>query len=141
MFAAARGPCFFGGCTELCCDSKFGISVAGKDATVSELHQLPFGDFASITKKKPDSFSSAMRELFTDSDAYEVVFHSKDITPQQKANVLLSMVQLDYMFFERDNDMVKFDYGSDGPEITVTLCNCFVCGCICPCEVTFKKSG
>ena len=101
MFAATRGPCLFGGCSEFCVDTRFAISTARHGMTVDELHTLPFGDFATITKKKPNSFSGAMRELFTDSDIYEIQFISKDITPQQKANILLSMAHYDYMFFER----------------------------------------
>ena len=127
MFAATRGPCFFGGCSEFCCDTAFGISVARPGQSVKELHQLPFGDFATITKKKPNSFGGAMRELFTDSDIYEVTFVSKDITPQQKANILSSMVHLDYVFFERDNDMIY----CDGQDLHIVICNCFMYGCIC----------
>ena len=101
MFAAARGPCLFGGCSEFCNDSRFGLSVATPGMTVDQLHELPFGDFAHITKKKPSTFTGGLREAFTDSDIYEVEFVSKNITPQQKANILASMVHLDYMFFER----------------------------------------
>ena len=137
MFAATRGPCFFGGCSEFCCDSKFGISVAHPGQTVEELHKLPFGDFATITKKKPNSFTGALRELFTDSDIYEVHFVSKDITPQQKANILASMVHLDYVFFERDNDMIY----CDGQDLHIVFCNCFVYGCICPCECVISPNS
>jgi len=101
MFAAARGPCFFGGCSELCCDSHFGISVATPGSDLKTIHQLPFGDFASIQKIKPKSLGAAARELFTDSDIYEVHFHNKSITAQQKANILGTMIHMDYMFFER----------------------------------------
>ena len=125
-FAALRGPCFFGGCSEFCCDSAFGISIARPDQSVEELHKLPFGDFATITKKKPTGFGPALRELFTDSDIYEVSFVSPDITPQQKANILASMIHLDYVFFERDNDMVY----CEGSDLHIVLFNCFCYGCM-----------
>lgn len=134
MFAATRGPCCFGGCSEFCCDTDFGISIAHPGQTVAQLHELPFGDFASIKKRKPSSFGGALRELFTDSDIYEVTFLSKDITVQQKANILASMVHLDFMFFERDNDMCYCENG----DIHIVLFNCFCYGCICPCECVFS---
>jgi hypothetical protein len=52
MFAATRGPCFFGGCSELCCSSEFGISKAKDGMGVNEIHKLQF-DYATITKLKP----------------------------------------------------------------------------------------
>lgn len=137
MFAATRGPCFFGGCSEFCCDTKFGISIARPGQTVQELHQLPFGDFASIAKVKPNSFGGILREAFTDSDIYEVTFVSKDITVQQKANILASMIHLDYVFFERDNDMCF----CDGQDLHITICNCFCYGCICPCEIVLSGNN
>ena len=86
-FAVAKGPCCFGGCSELCFSSEFGIST---DAETTEL-----GNYAKITKMKPKSLGQAAREGFTDSDIYEVDFFAKEITPEQKANVLSSMVHLD----------------------------------------------
>jgi hypothetical protein len=97
MFAATRGPCLFGGSSKFCVDSRFGISVARPGMEVAQLHALRFGDCVSINKVKPDSFTGALREAFTDSDFYEVSFNSKDIPIQQKANILGSMVHLDYI--------------------------------------------
>lgn len=105
MFAAARGPCFFGGCSECCCDTKFGVSLATPGSDLKAIHQLPFGDFASINKIKPKGLGQAARELFSDADIWEVHFHNKNVTAQQKANILATMIHLDYMFFERDNDV------------------------------------
>lgn len=68
MFAATRGPCFFGGCSECCCDTNFGISVAAPESDLKTIHQLRFGDFATINKIKPKTLWQAARELFTDSD-------------------------------------------------------------------------
>lgn len=90
MFAAARGPCFFGGCAEFCCDAEFGISKAKDGMGIDEIHQLAF-DYASIKKTRPKNFTQAMREAFTDSDLYDVVF-KEQVSAQQKANVLAAMV-------------------------------------------------
>lgn len=128
-FAVAKGPCCFGGCSELCFSSEFGIST---NAETVEL-----GDYAKITKKKPKSLGQAAREGFTDADIYEVDFFAKEITPEQKANVLSSMVHLDYMFFERDNDMCKYE--NDG--CSIVLFNCFIYGCVCPCKLHLSNNS
>ena len=125
----AKGPCCFGGCSELCFSSEFGIST---NAETVEL-----GDYAKITKKKPKSLGQAAREGFTDADIYEVDFFAKEITPEQKANVLSSMVHLDYMFFERDNDMCKYE--NDG--CSIVLFNCFIYGCVCPCKLHLSNNS
>lgn len=134
-FAAVRGPTYFGGCSELCCDTNFGISAAKDGATVSEIHKLAFGDLATIKKLKPKGFGQAMREVFTDSDLYEVTFTTKAITAQQKANVLSTMIHIDYMFFEFDSDMC----GCQDGKFYFTISNCFCYGCICPCKCIFEN--
>lgn len=133
LYAATRGPCFTGGCAALCCNFPFGVTVADNSmlGDSSKLHKQNFGDFATITKTKPKKFSQAMREVFTDSDLYDVEFINKNITPQQKANILAHMVHLDYMFFENDADM----FGHDGECFYINLCNCFCYGCVCPCTI------
>uniref|UniRef100_A0A7S1ZGY6 Phospholipid scramblase n=1 Tax=Ditylum brightwellii TaxID=49249 RepID=A0A7S1ZGY6_9STRA len=131
QFSAMKGPTLFGGCSELCVDSVFGISKATDDMGVDEIKTLNIGDFAEIQKHKPDTFVGALREAMTDSDMYSVSFKEKETSVKQKANVMASMILIDYMFFERDNDMIRSDY--DGT--TITCCNCFCYGCICPCFI------
>ena len=135
-FAALRGPTCFGGCSELCCDVKFGMSAAKDGISVSEIHELQFGDFATIKKLKPSGLGQAMREVFTDSDLYEVKFVTKAISAQQKANVLSTMIHLDYMFFELDGDMC----GPSDNGFYINLFNCFCYGMVCPCKLVFRKS-
>jgi len=137
MFAAARGPTCFGGCSELCCDTKFGMSSAKDGLTVNEIHELAFGDFATIKKIKPKGLGAALREAFTDSDMFEVKFITKAITAQQKANVLSTMIHLDYMFFERDNDMCSYENNA----LHINICNCFCYGCLCPCKLVLKNNN
>jgi len=136
-FAAARGPTCFGGCSELCCDTTFGLSAAKDGVTLSEIHELAFGDFATIKKLKPSGFGQAMREAFTDSDLYEVTFLTKAITAQQKANVLSTMIHLDYMFFELDSDMCGVKDGA----FYINFTNCFCYGVVCPCKLVFKNNN
>jgi len=136
MFAATRGPCLTGGCAKLCSNFEFGSAVASPqdEGNVKKLHSLNFGDFATITKLKPKTMAQGAREMFTDSDLYDVRYKNPSITPQQKANVLAQMVHLDYMFFERDGDMCY----SDGSGFHIVLFNCFIYGCVCPCEIVLS---
>jgi len=136
MFAATRGPCLTGGCAKLCSSFEFGSAVASPqdEGNVKKLHSLNFGDFATITKLKPKTMAQGAREMFTDSDLYDVRYKNPSITPQQKANVLAQMVHLDYMFFERDGDMCY----SDGSGFHIVLFNCFIYGCVCPCEIVLS---
>jgi len=134
LFAATRGPCFTGGCSKLCCSSPFGIgSVAPSAYNKSrELHKANFGDFASITKLRPSALGQAAREIFTDSDLFDVKFTTKQqVTAAEKALVLSQMIHLDYMFFERDQDMCD----SDG----INIANCFIWGCVCPCKIPYPQ--
>lgn len=135
LFAATRGPCCTGGCSKFCFDAEFNYASVSPEMEndSSKLHTASFGDFATITKLKPKEMKQGLRELFTDSDLFDVKFVSKEVTPQQKANVLSQMVHLDYMFFERDNDICVRN--SDG-STSIVLANCFVYGCICPCAIT-----
>lgn len=133
LFAATRGPCISGGCSKLCCESVFeyaAVSPEAKDDS-SKLHAATYSGFASVTKLKPSSLGQGVREMFTDSDLFDVKFDNKDITPQQKANVLAQLIHLDYMFFERDNDIcVRGDDGNGA----INLFNCFIYGCVCSCK-------
>jgi len=139
LFAATRGPCLIGGCAALCCDFPFGAAVADNNmfGDSSALHRQNFGDFATITKIKPESFSQGMREVFTDSDIYDIKFINKTVTPQHKANVLAHMVHLDYMFFENDLDMC----GSDNTGFYINICSWFCYGCVCPCRIYSSSSN
>lgn len=137
MFSAVRGPCLFGGCAALCFD--FDFSIAKADESMKEdcktIHKQNFGDFASITKIKPKSLAQGAREFFTDSDLFDVKFNAKEVTPQQKANILAQMVHLDYMFFENDSDMVE---RTDDGGTFIRFFNCYCYGCACPCGIKLK---
>lgn len=136
VFAASQGPCCFGGCSELCCSSEFGITKATDEMTVDEIHDSEF-DYATITKMKPEGLGQALREAFTDSDLFEVSFKYKESTPVQKANLMATMILKDYMFFERDNDMCYYENDA----CHIVFFNCFCYGCICPCKLVLKSNS
>jgi hypothetical protein len=96
--AKVEGPTCFGGCSELCFSSKFGVSKfsAGQvDAAVKS------ADLATIVKRKPHDLAGAMREAATDADLYTLQLNpAANLAPQQKAILLASLVLSDYMFFE-----------------------------------------
>lgn len=133
-FARVKGPTIFGGCSELCCDQRFGVKRVNKDGSVS----YDIGDIATITKMKPKSFSGALREMLTDSDLYELEVHDTSLTPQQRATLIGTLLLMDYMFFERDIDMC----GIDGQgRMYINICNCYCCGQVCPCQLKGGGSG
>ena len=91
--------------------------------------KLMVGDFAIITKKKPRDCETLMVEALTDSDAYSIEFNpGVELAPQQKALMLASLMQIDYMFFEQDHGMVS----CEGDKVKITLFECYVCGCVVP---------
>ena len=55
------------------------------------------------------------------------------LTDTQKLNFLGSAVQLDFMFFEKDNDLCYVS--DDGSCIYITLCNWYMCGLLCPVQL------
>jgi hypothetical protein len=130
QFAAVQGPACFGGCIKLCCNAEFKY---GKAAPTQSPKSVTFENFAQITKLRPKELGQGAREMFTDSDLFDVQFINKDITPQQKAAIMAQLIHMDYMFFENDNDICS----SEG----LTLFNCFCCGCVCPCKIQKGEGG
>lgn len=135
--AKIEGPTIFGGCSELCCDSAWPVSKMEASAFETK---LKVGDFATITKRKPKDCMSAVQEATTDSDQFTIEFNeSVSLAPQQKALMLASLVQIDYMFFEKDNGMCK----CENNKLKITFFECYCMGCTCPCnlEVDPRNAG
>jgi len=133
--AKIEGPTIFGGCSELCCDSQWPVSKMEASAFETK---LKVGDFAVITKKKPRGCMEAVREATTDTDNYAIEFNEAvKLAPQQKALMLASLVQIDYMFFEKDNGMCKCENNS----LKITLFECYCNGCTIPCNIVLENNG
>ena len=74
--------------------------------------------------------------MATDSDRYTIEFNQGvALAPQQKALMLTSLLQVDYMFFEKDNGLCK----NERSHIEITLFECYLMGCVCPCNLIIPK--
>lgn len=120
-YAWIEGPTCFGGCKDLFCRTPFQISSQkGKS-----------GDIGSIIKKAPDSCMEMCCAVCSDVDGYELTINPEaKMSETQKLNFLGSAVQLDYMFFEKDNDLCYVS--DDGKCLYITICNWFMFGMLCP---------
>ena len=133
--AKVEGPCFFGGCSELCCDSQWNVSRMTPETWDEKIN---LGDMAIITKKKPGSLASTLREMATDSDTFTMEFKPEaQLTPQQKATMIASLLLVDYMFFEQDNGMLS----CEGGKVKITLCETYCCGSLCPWNISIPGSS
>jgi hypothetical protein len=118
--ATGTCPCLFGGMSEMCCDQNYSING-------------PSGEVGKIVKKKPGDLMSAVTELMSDADTFTLELNA-NMTPEQKASMIGSLLLLDYMFFERDSDGWSFDPIEQ--KVTINLFNCYCYGCIHPCTCT-----
>ena len=64
-------------------------------------------------------------------------FTDPALNPYQMATELASLFLVDYMFFEQDNGMCKYEDG----KIKITLCLCYCAGCLCPCNVVLGNGN
>ena len=72
--------------------------------------------------------------MATDSDTFTMEFKPEaQLTPQQKATMIASLLLVDYMFFEQDNGMLSCEDG----KLKITLCESYCCGCLFPWNLTF----
>jgi len=132
--AKVEGPCIFGGCYELCCDSTFMVSGMNEKQIDSTIKTA---DLATITKEKPRGVCAFGRELFTDSDHFKVDFKQNvGLTPQQKAAFMGSLILADYMLFEQDKGACY----CEGSKLYITLFETYCMGCVCPCTLVFDFS-
>merc|ERR1719352_1664053 len=125
-------PCL--GCC-MCSDSTWNVSRMTPETWDSKIN---LADMAIITKKKPDGLAGAAREAFTDSDTFTMEFKPEaQLTPQQKATMIASLLLVDYMFFEQDNGMLSCQDG----KLQITLCETYCCGSLCPWNITLSGQG
>ena len=116
-----EGPTCFGGCMDLCVNTNFFVSKQKGKA----------GDIAIIQKKARDpGFMGFCIALCTVVDTYNLDFTDPNMTPQQKAQVIGDAVHLDYLFFDQEQPLCRYNEQTDAIEILLCLCYCF--GCLCP---------
>jgi len=130
-YAWIEGPTCFGGCKDLFCQTPFMISSQkGKS-----------GDIGSIIKLVPESMLEMCCAMCTDVDGYEISVNPEaKMTDTQKLNFLGSAVQLDYMFFEKDNSFCEVD--DQGKTLFITMCHWYMCGLLCPVQICIPlKNG
>ena len=130
-FAKVQGPSCFGGCSEFCCDFHFKVSKPESAAKT--------GDLADIVKKKPSSLAGGFKELITDADVFELSFKDPNLTPEQKATLLGTLLLTDYTYFEQgENDKCGVD---EEGKFYINLCNCYFCGVVTPCLLKQGQGG
>jgi hypothetical protein len=104
----------------------------------TENAKLQLGDLAVITKQRPRDCGSFAKEMSTDSDIFTMAFKpGHNLSPQQKATMMASLILTDYMFFENDNGMCY----CEGSKLHITLCNTYCCGHTCPCKVVLDGNN
>jgi len=118
----AEGPCFFGGWTEIFVNSVFKVMQGGEQV-------------ATIKHMRPEGCCEMLMAFMTPLDRYKVTFNKK-LPGDAKSNIVLSSILVDYMFFEKDEGPCQTDCRT---KVVCTLCFFNCCGCLCPCQCTFKK--
>ena len=87
------GPFCFGGCSELCFESRF-----------SALSKKTNRDVGFLRKLAPASLGECCKEMCTDADKFRVSY--EDGASVEDKTALMGVAFLaDYMFFEQDNGM------------------------------------
>lgn len=122
-FGFVEGPTCFGGCMDLFVDTYFTISRnKGKS-----------GDIATIKKKARDEGMKGLCiALCTPVDTYDITLSDPSLTPQQKASIIAEAINLDFLFFENEQPLCRYNEASKNCEILCCLCYCY--GCLCPCK-------
>ncbi|EDQ90718.1 uncharacterized protein MONBRDRAFT_24368, partial [Monosiga brevicollis MX1] len=126
-FAYFDGPCLYGGWLGVCFDTIFRISSEPKGS----------GDLGQIKKNRIKSFKEFCIAALTDVDWFEVNLpddHAK-IGPEQKAAILGTALQLDYMLYENDLPPCYVEPNDKGAIIYCVLCQMFCFGGRIPCEI------
>jgi len=118
-----RGPCIYGGCSELCCDSVF----QGTNADAKNV--------GKIKKKYPTNLCQACCECNTTLDRYDLTFQPT-ATPEEKVAMFTGAILTDYMLFESDHGMCQCRNNT----LYITCFNCYCCGVGCPCNICIRKS-
>lgn len=114
------GPMVFGGLSEFIWESRW-EATSGTSLNDSKGH---------VTKLVPRDMEDAFEQLLMAKDTYKVDFNA-GITAKEKASMLVGALLIDYMYFEREKGAFTLEDG----KFTITCCNCYCMGCLCPCSV------
>merc|ERR1711957_18820 len=74
----------------------------------------------------------------TDADNF-TMYVPKELDPKKKAAMLGALHLIDYMFFENGgaaNVDLSGIMSGEMPEVEFKCCDCYCCGCICPCTTS-----
>lgn len=119
----ANAVCCIGG---ICCDHTFNVTDSD-------------GEYmGKIVKEAPEGIGDALKELATDADNF-TMYVPKELDPKKKAAMLGALHLIDYMFFEQGgaaNVDLSGIMSGEMPEVTFKCCDCYCCGCICPCTTS-----
>lgn len=117
------GPFIFGGCSELCCSSRFTAS-SGKGQNIG-----------SMKKLAPSGCVECCTEMCTDSDRYKIEYMDYTTGPDRAALIAAAFLA-DYMFFEQDNGMISCKDNA----VSCTFFQCYCFGGISNCSLTVRQS-
>ena len=100
-------------------------------------------DLGQIRKNRPEGCSDLCCAACTDVDGYSVGLDEssmggRGLTASQKLTYLASAVQLDYMFFEKDNSFCT--YSEQAQQIHLTCCLWYCCGLMQPVYCCFPAA-
>eukprot|EP00808_Paulinella_micropora_P030739 g50837.t1 len=119
-----KGPCIFGGCSELCVTSHFKVTNNSEQ------------EVGEIMKLRPKNIQEAFSECATDVDRFQIDF-KPELTGADRAALLTATFLADYMLFERDLGMLFNNYESCG----CTCFQCYCCGCVQSCVCAVSKNN
>lgn len=126
-YGVVEGPMCFGGCMDFCINTDFAISKQPGKA----------GDIAHITKKARDpGCQGLLIAMCTPIDTYLIDFTDASMTPTNKAQVIAEAIHLDFLFFENEQPVCRWNEQQKQCEILLCLCYCY--GCLCPCKIILK---
>jgi len=118
------GPGFLKGCLELCCDTNFFFSSGNGE----------LGDLGRINRPKPEDCYNCCRMIYTNNDFYVVNYSDEYLkkSPDTKAAMIASLIQLEYQFFENDTPPCYVTNSGNGVYGEITLCYKYCYGCQIP---------
>lgn len=136
-FATMEGPCIFAGWKGLCCGDRFTISSRPGRS----------GDLGVVEKRKPKTCVDTCLRIFASgaSNTYDLTLTDayKALSPEDKAIMLGGLMHMNYIIFQNDVPPVMCRSTDDGKGVVIicTLWECWLSGCILPCQICIVLHG